>query len=494
VGLLARAATSGVRIPTTSHVRAPSAATQPITYTQPGAPIVPAWDAAAAVDRGYYSSVMVQRGVHVLAAALASRPFRLGPDPTKPDQFNADSPLARLLSPPPLGPNAYTSAYNLWLRAIKDRIVTGKFGWELERAKGAKPTAPPVGLWPLTSAALFPIPSSTLGQWWSGYTYKIQSGGQRDLQGWQVFLSWRPSMNDWRQFESPLISAVMAIQTGIALETHTYREASQGFTGGTMVTTPPFESPADRRAWQDTFNSRYTGPDNAGRVVFAEAEAGFDETGKLIPPAVTVSNLGQSQTDAQVVASLQAVDDRILRALGVPMSMVGDASQRTFQNADQEHKNFWTGPVLELAREIADDVNTYLAPLFGSDVGWFDFSDVAALQKAPIFAQLTPDLALQAGLIVREDWREDVGLPPLQGDPVSVVESEEPAEEDTPGGAGGSASGGGSSGGSGGGGRAADDADQLSRYAALLDDHSDEEIDALCDDPDALGVMFDSAA
>ncbi|HJT94808.1 MAG TPA: phage portal protein, partial [Mycobacterium sp.] len=151
-------------------------------------------------------------------------------------------------------------------------------------------------------------------------------------------------------------------------------------------------------------------------------------------PTVQVIDLAQTSTDAELMALMEYVERAIYKAFAVPESEIGDASQRTYSNAGEEYRVFWTRTMVPLLAEIADDINTYLAPELGDEVGWFDLSGVEALRPAKLFADIAPDNALKAGMIVSGEWRQDVGLPwelPAGAEP--PPEPETTAEVDDPG-------------------------------------------------------------
>lgn len=444
MGLFTRLAT-GNRLPAATDVefRDPAAATQNIRVQSPGMPQMPIWDGRQAIDQGYFGHVYVMRCARIIAETLGALPFRAGADPEKPADFNPDSPLARMLGPAPGGPNPTTSAYKLWIHSIVQRLLTGKMAWELDRNPGSRAV---VGLWPLISAYLIPKPSGRKGVWFDGFDYRLPSG-VRPLAADSVFYSWRPSPLDWREPESVLQAAKMPASVAIAADQYQFALLKNGMVATTLITTAPFADPASRRKFEDQFIAEFGGWNNAGKTVFSYTDAGqIGPDGKPVVGAGTsVQRIGMTTADAQLASIVAEAKRDICKAFGVPESMVGDASQRTYENADQEHRNYWTTTILPLAREIADDINLMLAPQLGPDVGWFDFSDVEALRPARVFAQIAPDNAVTAGLATAEDWRNDVGLPPMEGDTAPTPDVEElPAVDDTPGasGSGSSTSGG----------------------------------------------------
>lgn len=370
MGILTRLASGGTRAALGGGTRAASVGTMGLTYTSPGQPLIPTWDARTAVDQGYFGHFAVYRTVRMVADSIAGLPFRVGADPDKPTDFNPAAPLAQYLGPHSKasagGPNPHTSARALWAWSISQRIVTGRMGWELERAPGTNRI---VNLWPLVSAALFPIPSQTsrmnsYGQqvstspaerssYWVGYEYRPGPRPFIRMGAEQVFYSWKPSQRDWREPETVMEAARIPISIAIALDRHNWGLLKNGMAGRKLVVTPPFLDPNDRRAFQEQFLAEMTGFDNAGKPAFAEQTPDVDQsTGRGVMSSVQVVDLAQTAVDAQLMDLMAYVENAIYKAFGIDASMIGDVAERTYSNADRAYKNYWEG-LLPLLAELA---------------------------------------------------------------------------------------------------------------------------------------------
>lgn len=373
------------------------AATGNITYATPGQPAPPLWDGRTAIDQGYFGSMWVLRCCRTIADTIAGLPYRAGPSVETPSVWDAGSPLARLLGPAPGGPNPTTAARAFWAWSIVQYLVTGRFAWELQTAPGSDRV---IGLWPLVAAYLEPIPSSGGTNWFDGFVYKLPTG-ERHLTSKQVLYVWRPSARDWREPESALEAARLPVSVQIGIDRYMWALLKNGMVASTMVISPPFEEADQRRAWQAQFMQEFTGFDSAGKTIFAEfddddAMNGGKSTGAGKGGPVQVERLAESPMDAQMIQLAEQAKIDITVALGVPMSLIGNASQRTFSNADSEYRNFWTITVLPLLSEIQDPINMQLAPRVGNEVGWFDLRRVVALQ--PSTSVVPPAVKDLAGL------------------------------------------------------------------------------------------------
>ena len=72
---------------------------------------------------------------------------------------------------------------------------------------------------------------------------------------------------------------------------------------------------------------------------------------------------------------------------------------------------------------MEDLINVHLAPRLGNEVGWFDVSEVVALQSPTIFAPLAADKAVDAGILTPKDVQDLLDIADL----VSPAESIETA-------------------------------------------------------------------
>lgn len=399
------------------------AATAAISYSTPGQPRYPDWDASLAT-RQYLTNVYVMRSVQTIADTIAGLPFVTGLDPDNPAE-HGDSPLATLLGPAKPGsvggPNPTMSARQLWAWSISQYVVTGRWGWESLRDLGTPAydrnrKGQIYNLWPLVSAALAPIPSNDGAQeWFSGFEYTSGSGTKYRKTPDQVAYFWKGSLRDWREPESVLQSIQLPISIVNGINRYMWSLLKNDMMASKIIVTPPFAESDQRRAWQDQFESEYMGFDNAGKSIFAEASNDYDQQGKLVDQAkVQVIDLAARNDQAQLLEMLREmkIDESI--GLGVPISLLGNASQRTYANSDAEYRNFWTMRALSVLSEIQEPINVSLAPQLGPEVGWFDLSRVVALQPPTVFAPPSVKDMLDQGVITVDDVANILNLPSLE--------------------------------------------------------------------------------
>lgn len=403
-----------------------TAATQSVTYTSQGQPLAIDWGSEELSRQAYLGQVYVQRGCRLIAETIAQLPWVAGPDPTDPSNYDKSSTLASLLGPStpqaPGGPNPKTAARTFWSWSIIQYIVTGRWGWEVEYDKGGK-NQEIVGLWPLVSAALAPVPTVKGADWFSGYQY-TPAHGKLYLPADKVIYCWRPSITDWRQAESMLSSGAYPVYIANSINKYMANLLKNDLVATTLVVGPPIEEPEFRRAWQDQFLSRFTGVQNKGSTIFAEVE--YDEDDTSGKPLIQIERLAQTPLDAGLMQMLEVAKEDICIALGVPKSLMGDASGRTFSNVDGEWRNFWTTTLLNLITEIQDQINLQLAPRLdgGRNVGWFDLSKVEALQPPAVFAPPMVTEAIQTGIATPEQIAAILNIPPQDAQGVEPLNTD----------------------------------------------------------------------
>ncbi len=146
-------------------------------------------------------------------------------------------------------------------------------------------------------------------------------------------------------------------------------------------------------------------------------EAKFNDgsrTGKttaIQADAIDYEDLSTAPRDMQWSEVMDRMKNEANIAFGVPESMMGNASGRTFDNADAEVAGFWEhrmGPLLALL----DDQLDVLTPGGHDDELWLrhDTSDVWVLSRHKRSEQDRAAADLNRGAITIDDYRERIGL------------------------------------------------------------------------------------
>jgi HK97 family phage portal protein len=391
------------RVPRMPERRDPTAATTPNGWQAKGQPMVQQWDAEQAVEWGYLANTFVKACVDAIAADLSRLPLRVG-DPAT-NSFDVRHPMAVQLGPPPGGPNPQTSARKLLAWSVVQYLVTGRLGWEIEQQGSARPVA----YWPLPAAWLKAIPG-TGARYFEAFDYGPAHHPVR-LPADRVFYVHDPAPDDWRQAVPKIQAARLDISIAVMQDRYDYAFLANDSTPATILTHERFKVKEERDAWRRQFLARHRGPENAGRMAFVEA----NDTGKEgVAGSIDVKQLGMSAKDARSRELYDAKLRGICVALGVPVSRIGDSSDRTFSNAGQEWVNYWQGTLLPIALDLADAMAMQLLPKYerrpSDGVPYFDTSEVAALQKSSQFQQVGIPALVDSGIITREEGRAWLGL------------------------------------------------------------------------------------
>lgn len=425
------------------EVRDPKAATVQIQTVGRGQAMTPRLNADRAVSIGYLGNVVAYRCIEIIAQVVAGLPFRAGA--ARPDgvagvaPYNEQARLARLLGPGGTAASGIPAA-TLWSWLVTQRVATGRAACEIEPLERGDGIA---GLWPLTSARLDVHPTKGGARPFAYFEYGPWHDKRR-LSVDEVFYTWEPHPDDYRQPKSALLAAQYDLS--IALQSDRYREAllCNNEVPDTLFVIPEFPDVESEEAFKRQWRATHRGAENAGKAQFFTAEA--DAEGKL-QEAVAVHRLGMSPKDSKLIEQHRESLQHIAIALGVPWSRL-DASGRTFDNAKQEDLAFWQDTMLPLLSALEGDVNAQIAPRCGPEVGWFDLSNVDALRPS-----LSVGDAIQlynVGLISDEEVRLRAGFAgpaptPMPDDPPTEVVP----DDDDPGAAGGAPAGAGGEGGRG---------------------------------------------
>jgi HK97 family phage portal protein len=401
---------------TGSSKAGPKAATLALNFQSPGMPMVLDQDEMNFNANAFNTNVFVMRCVQTIATTISTLPYMAGLDPFNPGDYDPTAPLAQLLGPAtpqaPGGPNPTCSARQFWDWTIKQYIVYGRWGWEKQIANialGRRRTQKAVvGLWPLVAEYLSPIPTDGGTQLFDGYKYQTDRK-EIDLKNDQVFYAQRMSLQDPRQPETVLKAARYAVNIASGIDVYMSKLLQNDMVATTMVVTPPFDEAAARRAFRQQFRAKFQGVNAAGGTIFGEAERDEEDTSGN--PLIQVERIAQTAVESSMIQLSQQAKIDITIALGVPLSLIGNASQRTYANAESEYKNFWTITILPLISDMQDFVNTLLAPLLGQEVGWFDLSKVAALKPPSLFAPPMVGDAINFGIADAPTVANLLGIP-----------------------------------------------------------------------------------
>jgi HK97 family phage portal protein len=125
-------------------------------------------------------------------------------------------------------------------------------------------------------------------------------------------------------------------------------------------------------------------------------------------------DLQTNQRDAQYVESMGITKKDIMLAFGVPESVMGDASGRTFSNADAEKEVFWEATMLPLIDLVFDALGETTGDVEDGEVLTADYSEVDVLQRSKRDNEDRLRTLFNDGLIHADEFRAGTGRTPIE--------------------------------------------------------------------------------
>lgn len=358
-----------------------------------GRPYLSSWDVERAVRDGYERVIWVFRCIDAIASNIAGLDFmfRQG-HPIEGDPLPRH-PLLKVLN---RQVNPFETHEAFMYRLVSQYLLSKRGAYVEVRYDRA---GNPRHLYLLPPHLTNPIPDPET--FVSGYEVRI--GGftavtvpARDERTGKPRVLWirKPHPLDPYSGVTPLESAGVSIDTDFYARLFNRKfMANDGRPGGIFVVKGDIDDD-DKEVLRARFSG---GPDQAGRTSVISADEG------------QFVDMTTTQRDAQYVESMTLTKNDILLAFGTPESVLGNASNRTFDNADAEKAVFWQETVIPHMRLIAG----WMDALDADEESFltFDTSSVTVLQRHKQAREAALADQVEAGLISPDEWREDVGRP-----------------------------------------------------------------------------------
>lgn len=361
------------------------------TKVSPGAPIayIPGvagtaykdtWDIERAYKDGVSKIVWVFRCIDAIAGNQARLPMVLRKD-NSPDGLIILGPhkIKELLNTTPnVGENSFVFRYRL-----SAQLLTGTRGAFIEVVRDR--TGMPLALHLLPPGTTAPIPDPKT--FVKGFEVLFPSGDKEILKPENVIWVRRPHpLNPYLSI-TPLESAGLAIEIETLAKLYNRNFLlNDGRPGGIIIVKGELED-EDKEELKSRFSG---GVSRSGAVTVLASEEGAEFV-----------DTGSTPRDASYIQMRTLVKEEILAAFGVPESIIGNASGRTFANAAEEGKVFWhetMGPHLELIARGFDALDPELWVGFDLDV--VPSMILARQQRSEFFLR-----EKQTGLISTNEYR-----------------------------------------------------------------------------------------
>lgn len=311
----------------------------------------------------------------------------------------ADHPVAKLLNGR-ANPFESAFAFRYRLSTLMDLSLRGVPVEVIESRAGD-----PVRLQILNPQITFPLPDPD--EFVSGFEMRLPSGEVfRELPVYQpgngsgVLWIKRPHPTDPYQSSTWLQAAGISVDLDYYARLFNLRFLqNDGRPGGVLAVSGDLD-PADAEVMALRMSG---GPNSAGKVTIMEADD------------LNYIDLATNARDAQYVQSRALTQKEILIAAGTPLSVIGDASGRTFDNADAEEELFWRNEMVPEVNLLASfwEFLTNDGTEGDEEVVTYDWSDVAVLQRDERSEEARARDEFDAGLISIDEYRERTGKDPI---------------------------------------------------------------------------------
>lgn len=368
--------------------------------------MIPAWTAGRPTwlpatyetyDQGAYRRVpLIFRCVQYLANEGATAPIRVYDPDDEPDN---DHPLRRLL----VQPNPGMGEGRFLSFVIMNIAVTSFCVIEKERDRLGNV----IGLWPLRSDWIRPIPrSQALPDW----EYRVPGRDPVTLKSDDVIpITYADTPDGSPVGIGPMEAALREAQITGALTDFVKVFMDRGAIPLYMLIpsddpklAAQFKDPAVKASFLDAWKQKYQGLHNAGEPL-------------LSPGIKDIQRIGLDMNELAYADLNDRIDAAICAAFGISPMLVGapiGLQHSTYSNYGEARESFYTVTMNALWSRIDDAFTRQLLPEFIIDDGWdirFDTSEHPAFQEDRDAAVMRAVAAFTSGMVSRWTAQEDAG-------------------------------------------------------------------------------------
>jgi len=371
-----------------SHAVAGSASARGGMYSVGGQ-----WDTEKAVTDGYEKVMWIYRCVDAIATNQSSLPIILQKGDGKQGDVRQNPQLWKLLN---IRPNDYEDAQAFRYRLSSQGLLS-KRGVFIEVVGDIEN---PESLHLLPPNMCEPIPG------------KIDENGKmRFVDGYQVrsaeghieimppekviWIKFKPHPLDPYQQMTPLVANGLAIETDFLARLFNRNFLMNDGRPGLLITVKGHIDNTDAEEIKRRFSG---GMHQAGQATVVEAD-GLD-----------VADLSANPRDISWGEMLKGTKEDFLIAFGVPESVLGNASGRTWDNAETELSVFWQNTMIPHNRAFTNGIDRLTGSVDDDTKLVMDYSDIEVLQRAQREKDARADADYSAGLTSWEEWRTARGM------------------------------------------------------------------------------------
>lgn len=277
------------------------------------------WDIDQALNQSYERVIWVYRCIDAIASNSSYVPMVLREYNDVDGMEIEDPQLLRLLN---RRPNTYETSQQFRYRLASQLLLSRRGAFiEIVRNREGRP----VELHLLPNSSTQPIPDAE--KYVSGYKVQTLTQGEVELPPDRVlWIRAKPHPTDTYAQMTPLVSAGIASDTDFFARLYNRNFLANDGRPGMLIAVQGQLMPEDAEEIRRRFSG---GPTVAGQTTVIEAEG------------ITATDMSSNPRDVQWQEAVRGSKEDILLAFGVPESVLGNASGRTFDNADAEFEIFW---------------------------------------------------------------------------------------------------------------------------------------------------------
>lgn len=348
------------------------------------------WDMQQAVTKGLERVAHVYRCVDAIAQTQARLPLVMrkmniknGTSRQEGDVVD-DQDIWNLLN---FRANTYESAFQFRYR-LSTVLLLSRRGAFIEMVPGS--AGKPAELHLMSPGMVEPIPDAQT--FVKGYSiqrsdYKVDVVDPDNV----MWIKIKPHPMDPYSQLTPLMAAGVSVETDFLARQFNRNFMANDGRPGMLVTIQGEINREDAEEIKARFNGGYA---QAGKTSVIEAD-GLD-----------VADLASSPRDMQWESMLALSKQDIQLAFGVPESVMGNASGRTFDNADAERENFYIDTMQTHCEPIAHGLDKLTGDTNDDTVIAYDFSGVDVLQRIAARKREEFRTEFGQGLITIDEYRE----------------------------------------------------------------------------------------
>ncbi|MER5482529.1 phage portal protein [Streptomyces sp. NPDC002812] len=351
------------------------------------------WDLGRVVTEGYERVVWVYKAIDTMGKHVSRLPLEIGVGLTEDGEFEEvieDHPLLRVLNgranPLETGPQ--------FRKRLSAQILLSKRGAFVEVTRSNRGTITRLDLLP--PDRVIPVPDPR-GEYIAHFEFTTLHGEVRELDPERVRWIRDPHPTDPFSGVTPLEAAGISIELDHLSRLYNVAFIRNDARPGGIVAVDT-SSLSDRE--MDRLEARFLpGSEFAGHVSVVGSG----------PGGMNYVDLAARPREMAYEHAAQNAKVEILGAFGVPESVTGNASGRTFDNAEQEEYGYWVHTELPHMELIS---NAFAGDLGGENRAIrFNTSTVEALELPRRKRRAEAREEWNAGLISADEYRRRAGLP-----------------------------------------------------------------------------------